>query len=122
PAGQLGGMLLHEVHHVVFEHLFIRREDYQDEWALIVATEVSVNEFIREPLPPGVITLSMFPDLPPMESWSERYQRLRKVKKEDRLPLSAPLDNHDLWGKAGNPQEARRMLADLLHEAAMEAG
>ena len=56
PADQLGGVLLHEVHHVVLGHLLADPADFPDEWARIVAQEVTVNEFVKEPLPEGVMS------------------------------------------------------------------
>jgi hypothetical protein len=45
------GVLLHEVHHVVFGHVVADPDDFPDRWARIVAEEVTVNEFVTEPLP-----------------------------------------------------------------------
>lgn len=73
PASQLGGVLLHEVLHVVLGHLTLDPANYPDQWALTVASEISVNEFVHEPLPPGAIRLEQFPRLPPLESTDERY-------------------------------------------------
>jgi len=78
PGAQLGGVLLHEVHHVILGHLTIDPADYPDEWALTVAEEVTVNEFIKEPLPGRPITLKQFPTLPLLESTAARYQRLQE--------------------------------------------
>jgi hypothetical protein len=88
PADDLVGVLLHEVHHAVLGHLLADPADFPDEWARTVAEEVSANEFIREPLPGGGITLASFPGLPPMESTAQRYLRLRKVRR--RPPLAGP--------------------------------
>lgn len=77
PIGQLVGVLLHEVHHVLFNHLLSDPKEYPDEWARTVAEEVTVNEFICEPLPAGAITLEQFPALKPMQSTDERYNRLK---------------------------------------------
>src|SRR5262249_46199387 len=123
PPDQLGGVLLHEVHHVVFEHPLIRREDYPDHWAFTVSLELSVNEFVKEPLPDDAITLKQFPDLPPMEPWLERYRRLCQVRKKDRLPIDQPVDDHDIWSEAqADPTAAREALDDLIQDAAMSAG
>jgi predicted metal-dependent peptidase len=150
PPNQLGGVLLHEVHHLVFDHLLIDQAKYQDPWALTVALEVTANEFIREPLPPGGIMLRQFPMLPPMESFGQRYRRLvhvrprpaiaslpmgaagggiRNLKDDssggDSLEGAAPVvfDNHGVWQEAlKNPQAVRQILDDLIHEAELEAG
>lgn len=88
PLRQLIGVLLHEVHHCVFGHLLAKPADYPDHWARTVAEEVSVNEFVTEPLPEGGITLDQFPALPPLESTGQRYRRLRRERQ--RFPLSLP--------------------------------
>jgi predicted metal-dependent peptidase len=85
---QLVGVLLHEVHHVLFRHIFRDPDDYPDEWARVVAEEITVNEFVTEPLPAGVILLEQFPQFPPLESTDERYRRLRRRTR--RVPLELP--------------------------------
>ena len=89
-ADELGGTVLHEVHHVLLGHLAADPAEFEDEWARTVAEEITVNEFIREALPDGVITLANFPMLPPMESTKQRYNRLKKTRK--RKPLLTPQD------------------------------
>ena len=88
PADELIGVLLHEVHHVLFGHVLADPADYPDEWARTVAEEVTVNEFVKEPLPAGVITLDGFPALPPMESTDKRYARLKW--RVSRKPIATP--------------------------------
>lgn len=92
---ELTGVLLHEVHHVLFHHLATDRTDFPDEWARTVAEEVTCNEFIFESLPEGAITLAQFPALPSGESTAQRYQRLCKVKRRFPIqsPQAAPLDS-----------------------------
>jgi predicted metal-dependent peptidase len=82
---ELGGVLLHEVHHVVLGHVLASPEDFPDQWARTVAEEVTANEFIHEPLPQGAMTLDRFPGLPPMESTAQRYNRLRKPQRRPAL-------------------------------------
>jgi predicted metal-dependent peptidase len=135
PRDELGGVLLHEVHHVALGHLTIDRSNYPDAWALTVALEISVNEFVKEPLPGQPITLQRFPMLPPMESSDQRYQRLKKIM--DRCVLASPStvtggaehgtlcvpDEHSLWQDAeDDPETIRQILADVIQQAAMEAG
>ena len=76
----LTGVLLHEVHHVLFAHILADPADYPDEHARTIAEEVTVNEFITEPLPAGAITLLQVPGLPPMESTNQRYAHLWRVR------------------------------------------
>jgi len=89
PAAQLGGVLLHEVHHVLLGHVTADPADFSDEWARTVAEEVTVNEFVvKEPLPQGAVTMKMFPGLPRMESTQQRYDRLKKNR--HRPPIHSP--------------------------------
>jgi predicted metal-dependent peptidase len=139
-ADVLGGVMLHEVHHVVLGHLGFKPADFPDTWAFIVACEVSVNEFVTLPLPDGVIRLEQFPGLPPMESTPERYGRLAKTPPAARFAISGVggvsgpggdpaadpgqvVDNHAVWQAAGeDPAAVREAVAALLNEAAVEAG
>jgi predicted metal-dependent peptidase len=84
PTRQLGAVLLHEVNHVVLGHIALDRRKYADQRALIIALEVTVNEFVREPLPPQAILLEQFPQLPPLESSEERYRRLVQMREARR--------------------------------------
>ena len=136
PADQLLGVLLHEVHHVVFRHIFQNTADFPDDWALTVAQEVSVNEFVNEALPDGVIVLDMFPNLPPMESTRQRYERLKREK--TRIRLLKPqvwylsgngngsggiLDDHDVWqDAANNSQHAESNVKAVLQDALIDVG
>jgi hypothetical protein len=141
-ADELGGVLLHEVHHVVLGHVQADPADFPDDWARTVAEEVTVNEFVREPLPSGVITLDLFPKLPPMESTRQRYDRLRRITR--RRPINSPgrgaapaqpdcrtpssalgatLDDHSVWTSArDDPERSAAAVRDVLQHAAMEVG
>jgi predicted metal-dependent peptidase len=88
PPEQLRGVLLHEVHHVLLGHVTADPADFPDEWARTMAEEVTVNEFVKEPLPKGVVVLMLFPGLPQMESTQQRYNRLRKNRR--RPPIQSP--------------------------------
>jgi predicted metal-dependent peptidase len=105
PADQLGGVLLHEVHHVVLGHVLADPDDFPDDWARTVAEEVTVNEFVKEPLPADVITLEQFPALPPMGSTRRSYERLRQRKR--RQPIGTPsraAGTEDARGSDGPPR------------------
>lgn len=134
PAAELGGVLLHEVHHVVFEHLLADPANYPDRWARVVAEEVTVNEFVKEPLPAGGIHLGLFPGLPEMESTDERYRRLARVV--NRLPIDLScsaavpaegaiivVDNHTVWETAReNQKAAQKAVAAAVQQAVLESG
>jgi predicted metal-dependent peptidase len=134
PLAQLIGVLLHEVHHVVFGHVLADPDDFPDFWARTVAEEVTVNEYVWERLPPDVITLDQFPDLPLRESTRERYERLKKVPPNQRFPIEIgvilvpgqgrgqrTLDDHGVWGEVVDRQAPQEVLAEVLQQAAWQA-
>jgi len=95
--GELEGVLLHEVHHIVLGHVLADPADYPDTWARIVAEEVSANEFVTLPLPGNPITLDLFPALPPLESTRRRYDRLKGARKRSLILVrDTARDAHDL--------------------------
>ncbi len=104
---ELGAVLLHEVHHLLFGHVTADPDAFPDAWARIVAEEVTVNEYISLPLPAGAILLADYPQLPPRESTRQRYERLRhEVKRE---PVEPPSESASGPGDgAGQGDPARR--------------
>lgn len=118
PIAELGGVLLHEVHHVLFRHLVMDPKLFPDRAALIIAQEVTVNEWVREPLPGSPVLLKDYPGLPARESTQQRYDRLK-----GKLPPAQTvrtIDDHDVWKGGGQAQE--EALAQLIEDAATEAG
>jgi predicted metal-dependent peptidase len=73
---ELVGVLVHESHHLLFEHPFLDPACFPDAQALMIAQEVTANEWIREPLPGAPILLAHFPLLPANEDTLTRYTRL----------------------------------------------
>lgn len=68
------GVLVHECMHVMFGHADIVPDDTTDRQALLVATETTVNEFVRAfPLPGHPLLLEQFPQLEPLQSTMMRY-------------------------------------------------
>jgi predicted metal-dependent peptidase len=115
---ELVGVLLHEVLHVLFGHLFMTAEDYPNQAALTIAQEVTVNEYIVEPLPGEPVLLEQYPTLPPAESTEERYGR-----PEDMIPETEAvdtLDNHEPWHGASNGQAVRQAIEDAIALAGSE--
>ena len=88
PWDELMGVLLHEVRHITYRHVFLDPTKYPDKHALLVATEVTVNERMPERLPRGVILLNQFPQLPADENTDQRYQRMAN-------PSSDPTDEQN---------------------------
>jgi predicted metal-dependent peptidase len=82
---QLVGLLHHLVNHLLFEHLFADPRRYPDHDCLLIAQEVTANEFVKEPLPGEPLTLARFPDLPPHEDTDARYRRLTRRGGDRRL-------------------------------------
>jgi predicted metal-dependent peptidase len=80
---ELMGVLHHEVNHLLFDHVFTDASRYPDRQALTVAQEVTVNEFVAEPLPGTPIVLAHFPQLPAYENTDKRYQRLANADAQD---------------------------------------
>jgi predicted metal-dependent peptidase len=119
PVAELVGVLLHEVHHVLFGHLTMRAEDYPNRAALTIAQEVTVNEYIAEPLPGKPVLLKDYPILPPRESTAERYRRLEKVIPDDGQVV-VTLDNHDVWAEAG-PGDGRAEAEAAVRQAVEDA-
>ncbi|HEY7328621.1 MAG TPA: VWA-like domain-containing protein [Gemmataceae bacterium] len=118
PITQLGGVLLHEVHHVLFRHLVMDPKLFPVRAALIIAQELTVNEWVHEPLPGSPVLLKDYPELPARESTQKRYDRLKgKI-----LPTQVvrTIDDHDVWQGGGQAQE--EALAQLIEDAATEAG
>ena len=103
---ELIGVLVHEANHVLFEHLWLRVADYPDQAALDTACEVTVNEFIKEPLPGTPVTLKVLTDLPPDEDAHTRYSRLagRITKKV------VTVDAHDWEKLQANPLLSKAII------------
>ena len=74
---ELEGVLHHEVNHVLFDHVFHEPEDEEDTDARTIAEEVTVNEWVSEPLPGKPVLLSQYPFLPANETTEVRYGKLR---------------------------------------------
>ena len=144
---ELTGLLHHMVNHVLFEHLLVEPEAFSDREARTIAEEVTVNEWIKEPLPGDPITLEQFPDLPKGEDTDTRYTRLagksavlsqktlqtgrktvpnvpKTVQNEPKNGCSGEnsgrktLDNHDVWKQAQeNPILGKLVVQHAVRQA-----
>lgn len=73
---EIVGVLHHEARHVLFGHVLMPPELYPDERAFSIATEVSANQGLPEPLPGEPLRLEDFPELNPDEDTESHYARL----------------------------------------------
>jgi predicted metal-dependent peptidase len=78
PMEQLVGVIHHEANHVLFDHVLHNPEPGENRTARTIAEEVTVNEWVPEPLPTGVVRLPQYPYLPANEDTATRYGKLRK--------------------------------------------
>jgi predicted metal-dependent peptidase len=135
PMVQLAGVLLHEVHHVVFGHLFADPEEHPDRWARVVAEEVTANEFIKEPLPDGAMRLADFPCLGPMQATVERYNILKQeaVRRRIAVPAGQPLgkgrgsggstlDDHAVWEEGQDRAKVKATVECVVQDVVLEVG
>ena len=103
------GVLLHEVHHVLGEHIWMSPKQYPKETALMIAAEITANEWIVEPLPGCPVLLMQFPKLPPDEDAQQRYERLADI---DDFNDIQTLDEHD-WQDLQDRETIARMLIGI---------
>lgn len=117
---ELTAVVLHELNHVLFGHIWLDPAAFTDRDAFLVATETVANEFVTaDPLPAGAITLADYPQLPPRESTEARYRRLAQGHALHRdASGSGPrsLDDHAPWDEsradASSSIVARAAIAD----------
>lgn len=81
------GVLLHEIHHVVLghtSHARFRRAAYPD--LMVLATEMSANEYIVAPLPDGIFWQQYTAyGIGPDQSTLYRYECLAQARRDGRL-------------------------------------
>ena len=110
---ELIGLLHHEINHLLFGHLLVQPDEYPDQSARVIAEEVTVNEWIVEPLPGNPIKLEQFPELPPLEDTATRYARLvgnspRSVRKPVRsAPKTVPTERELVQSGQKTPSAGR---------------
>ncbi|MFC1610097.1 VWA-like domain-containing protein [Myxococcota bacterium] len=130
---ELVGVILHEVHHVLFGHVTMTPVDFPDQTALLIAQEVTANEFITGSLPGTPMRLDMF-GLRPGESTKQRYHRLANTH-TNLSHVAVPIDDHGQWPAsapssgnvpveaiiAADVKEAMTVLPSLLRQQAANA-
>jgi hypothetical protein len=109
---ELQGVVHHEINHFLFGHVSLDPEEYPDGRARTIAAEVTVNEWVPEPLPGKPIRLADFPDLPPGEDTTTRYQRL--AGRTD-LPSDGQVDNHVIWDPEGELRPRKLTVDELMN-------
>jgi predicted metal-dependent peptidase len=103
---ELVGVLHHEVNHVLFDHVLHTPAPGENRTARTIAEEVTVNEWVAEPLPHKPILLSDYPYLPENQDTDTRYGKLRKRIKPASCD-SVPSANNTSAGKGGGvPRKA----------------
>lgn len=102
--------------------------DVFDEYAALVASEVSVNEFVTLPLPGDPLLLAQFPMLPPLESTRRRYERLYSAERAQRLAGGPSLfqhvvgiDDHGGWESFQTGGLTAELAVTVATEKAMQA-
>ena len=113
---ELATVLLHEIHHLLFGHIWMRAADFPDRQALVIAQETSANQFVQGPFPGQPILLADYPQLPPNEDTVTRYHRLAKESGPREEPKE--LDDHSQWEMAsGSPVTSAAITKVAVEEA-----
>ncbi len=127
----LRGVLLHEVHHIVLGHLANPRfSDVEEPQLMELATEMSANEYIEEPLPPHIKCRSYSAlGIRPRQSTWERYEILvRSARETGRRPRASPgeeqagtIDDHRFFARAKKASGALAQTGLLVDRAVTKA-
>jgi predicted metal-dependent peptidase len=127
----LRGVLLHEVHHIVLGHLANPRfSDVEEPELMELATEMSANEFIEEPLPPHISCRAFAAiGIRPRQSTWERYEilvrSLRETGKRPRPssgePQAGTLDDHRFLARGKKSPGGLAQTGLLIDHAVSEA-
>jgi predicted metal-dependent peptidase len=117
-AQQLTGVILHELGHALFGHTRIDPNRFDDLNAWIVACEVTVNEFITEPLPGNPLLLAQF-GLSPGEDSFTRYEKLHG-RELPQLPTCGVVERARKAGKADPGGVRMRSLVAVARRGATD--
>lgn len=90
---ELSAVLEHEVLHVLYGHCEHESSQGENQRAMTVAQEVTVNEWVSGPLPGSPYLLDQYPSLPANESTDDRYQQLLSILPDEERCL----DDHSRW-------------------------
>jgi predicted metal-dependent peptidase len=127
----LRGVLLHEVHHIVLGHLANPRlSDVEEPELMELATEMSANEYIEEPLPPHITCRSYSAiGIRPRQSTWERYEILvRCLRETGKRPRPSPgepqagtIDDHRFLARGKKSPGGLAQTGLLIDRAVSEA-
>jgi predicted metal-dependent peptidase len=120
------GLLLHEVHHLVLGHL-ARAVFFDPEQPdlMLLAQEMSANEFLEEPLPDPIVWqhFERF-GVRKNQSTMERYELLRAARAEGERVApkhgTEPVDRHDWDDREAPPSGGMEGTQEILHHAREE--
>jgi len=113
----LTAVLEHELYHVLFGHIFLDKSLFENQTALLIACEVTANEYVfdQKKLPGEPLFLSDW-GLPPKESTMARYRRLCLDSKCIENEVTS-LDSHTNWGNGTSLKERKKILRDQIKKA-----
>ena len=137
PDNQKLGVLMHEMYHIIFEHVTGRLppEGMSKMWN--IATDLAINTHIADDIPEGgcIPTRGRFESYPEGQSAEWYYSKLQQDKENGEGPFDPEnqegdgggdgsgepdsLDDHSGWGEAN--QETRQMAQERMRQAVEDA-
>jgi predicted metal-dependent peptidase len=129
---ELCGVIHHEINHIEFGHVSADPDEMPDRRARIIAEEVTVNEYVNEPLPGLPLTLDQFPELPHGEDTWTRYKRLEgksdpyqwvdelQIADPWRGPCASESERDDFGARGARLRERLRQSMDPAYLAARQ--
>lgn len=135
PDNQKLGVLMHEMYHIIFEHVTGRLppEGMNKMWN--IATDLAINSHIMDDLPEAgcIPTRGRFESYPAGMAAEWYYSKLQQDKENGEGPFDPEhgeggeggqgdpdsLDNHDGWGEADS--ETRAMAKERMRQAVEDA-
>ena len=131
------GVLMHEMYHIIFEHVTGRLppEGMSKMWN--IATDLAINTHIADDIPEGgcIPTRGRFESYPEGQSAEWYYSKLQQDKENGEGPFDPEnqegdgggdgsgdpdsLDDHSGWGEAN--QETRQMAQERMRQAVEDA-
>ena len=122
---QAAAVMQHEVHHVLFGHVFWKTDASTDRRAQLIAAETVANEFIHPsfPLPGKPIHYHDFHGMAPLQSTLVRYRLLTSQPRSPDLEEPEASDDHSGWESiAAAGTVAKIAIAAATERALSKAG